>query len=132
MTNAEKAMELLKEAKVFYLATVEADQPRVRPFGAVCVYEDHLYIHTGLGKNVCNQMMENPKVEICAFDKGKTIRITAEAYYDKRTEAQKAMLDANPGLRNMYAEDDGKNAVFMLKNGTVTAGNPKESETFEL
>ena len=116
--------ELLKEAGIFFIATVDGDQPHVRVFGATVMYNNKIYIHTGLGKPVANQMEANPKVEICTFAKGKMMRITAKVNHDPSIEAQQAMLDANPSLTKMYAVNDGKNSVWYLSDikATVAMG----------
>lgn len=120
MSDLEKVCTFLKEAGTYYLATVEGDQPRVRPFGTAHIYEDKLYIQTGLKKDVAKQMAANPKIEICAFTKGEWIRVSGEAILDERVEAQKSLLDAYPGLQKMYQAGDGNTAVYYLKNGTAT------------
>ena len=111
--------DFLKKAGSYYLATVEGDQPRVRPFGTIDIFEDRLYIQTGLKKDVARQMLANPRVELCAFNAGKWIRVAAEAVLDENVEAQKHMLEAYPELRGMHAPGDGNTAVFALKNGTA-------------
>ncbi|MCR4813223.1 MAG: pyridoxamine 5'-phosphate oxidase family protein [Lachnospiraceae bacterium] len=116
----ERAVQFLKEAGVYYLATEEGNQPRVRPFGTANVFEGKLYIQTGKVKDVSKQLHANPKAEICAFKDGKWLRIAGELVEDDRTEARKSMLDAYPDLRAMYAEDDGNTEVFYLKNATAT------------
>ena len=128
----KRAYDFLKEAKTYYLATVEGDQPRVRPFGTANIFEDKLYIQTGLKKAVAKQLLANPKAEICAFKGGKWIRIAGELILDERIEAQKSMLDAHPNLRGMYAEGDGNTAVFYFRNATATIESfgPGEKETF--
>ncbi len=99
--------EFLKNAGTYYLATVDGDQPRVRPFGTINVFEDKLYIQTGKVKEVSKQIQKNPKVEICAFDKGKWIRLSGELVRDDRLEAKKDMLSHYPELQAWYnAEDD--------------------------
>lgn len=115
----KETMEFLQKAGTFYLATVEGDQPHVRPFGAVCEFEGKLYIVTNNMKDVYKQMEANPKIEISGMAGGKWIRLKAEAVRDDRFEARKAMLDANPSLRNMYNEDDGKVEVLYLQNATA-------------
>ena len=112
----KEAVEFLKKCGVFYLATVEGDQPRVRPFGALNVFEDKLYIITNNTKDVFQQMKVNPKVEISGMAEGKWIRLTAEAVRDERFEARQAMLDANPSLRSMYNEEDEIMEVLYLTN----------------
>ena len=114
----KEAVEFLKKCCVFYLATVEVDQPRVRPFGALNVFEDKLYIITNNTKDVFQQMKVNPKVEISGMAEGKWIRLTAEAVRDERFEARQAMLDANPSLRSMYNEEDEIMEVLYLTNAT--------------
>ena len=115
----KEVYEFLKSCGTYYLATVDGDQPRVRPFGTVDLFEDKLYIQTGLVKPVAKQMNANPKVEICAMTGGKWIRLAAEAVLDERVEAQEHMLDAYPNLRGMYQPGDGNTAVYYLKNATA-------------
>jgi uncharacterized pyridoxamine 5'-phosphate oxidase family protein len=110
----------LKDAEVYYLATVEGDQPRVRPFGTAHIFEGKLYIQTGKVKDVSRQLMANPKAEICAFKGDEWIRIAGELIEDDRVEARQSMLDAYPSLKGMYAADDGNTQVFYFKNATAT------------
>ena len=107
MGDIKKVADFLKEAGTYYLATVEGDQPRVRPFGTVNIFEDKLYIQTGKVKPVSNQLHSNPKAEICVFKDGVWLRVACELVEDDRREARASMLDAYPDLRRMYSEDDG-------------------------
>ena len=116
----ETVYNFLKECETYYLATVEGNQPRVRPFGTVDIFEGRLYIQTGKIKNVSKQILENPKIEICGMAGGKWIRVEAIAVEDDRVEARKHMLDAYPSLQGMYKEDDGNCQVFYLKDATST------------
>lgn len=116
----ERVCKFLKDAGTYYLATVEGDQPRVRPFGTAHIFEGRLYIQTGKVKPVSRQLMANPKAEICAFHNGTWVRIAGELVEDDRVEARKSMLDAYPGLRKMYDENDGNTQVFYFKNATAT------------
>lgn len=115
----KQVYEFLKKAEVYYLATVEGDQPRVRPFGTIDLFEDKLYIQTGKVKPVANQMKANPKVEISAMAEGKWIRIEAIAVLDERIEAQEHMLDNYPNLKAMYQPGDGNTEVYYLKDATA-------------
>lgn len=116
----DKVFEFLKSAGTYYLATVEGDQPRVRPFGTVNIFEGKLYIQTGKVKEVSKQLHKNPKAEICAFKDGAWIRVAGELIEDDRREARASMLDAYPDLRAMYSEDDGNTEVFYIQNATAT------------
>ena len=116
----ERVCQFLKKAGTYYLATMEADQPRVRPFGTAHIFEGKLYIQTGKVKPVSKQLMANPKAEICAFHAGTWVRISGELVEDDRVEARKSMLDAYPSLRKMYDENDGDTQVFYFKNATAT------------
>ena len=116
----KRVCEFLKEAGVYYLATVEGDQPRVRPFGTAHIFEDKLYIQTGKVKPVSKQIAANPKAEISAFKDGVWIRIQCELVEDDRVEARKSMLDAYSDLRRMYDENDGNTQVLHLKNAVAT------------
>lgn len=116
----ERVCEFLKSAGVYYLATVEGDQPRVRPFGTAHIFEGRLYIQTGKVKPTSKQLLANPKAEICAFKDGAWLRVAGELVEDDRREARKSMLDAYPELRSMYNEDDGNTQVFYFKNAAAT------------
>jgi uncharacterized pyridoxamine 5'-phosphate oxidase family protein len=116
----KEVYDFLKASGTYYIATVDGDQARVRPFGTALIFEDKLYIQTGKVKNVAKQILKNPKVEICAMNGGKWIRIEALAIEDDRVVAREKMLDAYPQLKNMYAADDGNCVVFYLKNATAT------------
>lgn len=115
----KKVYDFLKNAGTYYLATAEEDQPRVRPFGTVLLFEDKLYLQTGKVKAVSMQILKNPKVEICAFKDGKWLRVSGSLVEDDRAEARKAMLDAYPELRAMYDENDGNTQVFYFKDATA-------------
>ncbi len=113
----KEVYEFLKNCGAYYLATAEGDQPRVRPFGTVDLFEDRLYIQTGKVKAVAQQMKANPKVEISAMAQdGRWIRIAAEAMLDDNIKAQEHMLNAYPNLKAMYAAGDGNTEVYYLKN----------------
>ena len=112
----EEIQKFLKECGVYYLATVEGDQPGVRPFGTAEIFEDHLYIETGKRKDVFKQIEKNNKVEICAFKDGKWIRISGTLKLDDRIEAKKDMLDKNPNLRGMYDENDDNTIVLYFES----------------
>ncbi len=116
----QKVYEFLKEAETYYLATVEGDQPRVRPFGTVNIFEGRLYIQTGKVKPVSQQLAANPKAEVCAFKNGEWLRLSGTLVEDDRLEAKKAMLDSYPNLRAMYDENDGNTQVLYFKDATAT------------
>ena len=116
----KEVYEFLKNAQTYFLATIDGDQPRVRPFGTYNIFEDKLYIQTGKVKPTSKQLLANPKAEICAFHKGTWVRIAGELVEDDRVEAKKSMLDAYPNLRGMYDENDGNTQVFYFRNATAT------------
>ena len=116
----KEVQEFLKESKVYFLATVDNNQPRVRPFGTAEIFENKLYIQTGKSKDVYKQIIANPKVEICAFKEGKWLRLNGELLPDDRVEAKKDMLDKNPDLRSMYDEHDPNTIVLYFINGVAT------------
>ena len=116
----EEVKNFLKEAAVYYLATVDGDKPKVRPFGTAEIFEDKLYIQTGKSKDVYKQIMANPNVEVCAFNNGKWIRIAGKLIPDDRIEAKKDMLDKNPSLRGMYNESDDNTIVLYFEDAIAT------------
>ena len=115
----DKVLKFLKDAETYYLATVEGDQPKVRPFGTAHIFEGKLYIQTGKVKDVSKQLHQNPKSEICAFKNGEWLRVSGKLIEDNRNEARQSMLDAYPGLQKMYKADDGNTEVFYFENATA-------------
>lgn len=129
----ERICNFLKEAGVYYLATMDGDQPRVRPFGTAIIFEGKLYIQTGKVKPVSKQLAANPKAEICAFKDGVWLRVAGELVEDDRVEAKKAMLDVYTNLRSMYDENDDNTQVLYFKNGVATFSSftaPEEAIEF--
>ena len=115
----QEVYEFLKACETYYLATVDGDCPRVRPFGTVEIFEDRLYIQTGKVKETYKQLVANPNAEICAFKDGKWLRISGKLIPDDRREAKKHMLDAYPSLRGMYSEDDDNTIVLYFEDATA-------------
>ena len=116
----EETCEFLKKCGTFYLATEEGDQPRVRPFGVVNIFEDKLYIQTGKSKKVSKQMQINSNVEICGFMEGKWLRLEGTVVRDDRIEAKQSMLDANPILKDMYSAEDDNTEVLYFEKAKAT------------
>lgn len=116
----KEVYDFLTKCVTFYIATIDGDKPRVRPFGVVNIFEDKLYIQTGKSKNVSKQIQKNPNVEICAFTEGKWLRVESKLVRDDRREAKQSMLDANPMLKKMYSADDDNTEVLYLTNATAT------------
>ncbi len=120
MQEIQEVYEFLKKCGTYYLATLDGDQPRVRPFGTVALFEGRLYIQTGKVKEVSKQIQAHPKVEICGFADGRWIRVACTLVRDDRVEAKKFLLDAYPHLRGMYNEEDGNTEVLYMKDATAT------------
>ena len=116
----EEVYEFLKNAGTYYLATLEGDQARVRPFGTVNVYDGKLYIQTGKKKDVAKQLESKPKAEICAMYNGSWIRVRGTLVEDDSLEAQQAMLDSYPNLQANYRAGDGNTLVLYFKDAVAT------------
>ena len=131
--NLKRVLDFLDDAGTYYLATVEGDQPRVRPFGTALVYNNRLYIQTGKVKAVSKQLANNSKAEICAFKDGKWLRISGELINDEDRKVKTLMLEKMPILRNMYNEDDGNMQMLYFKNATATFSSfVAPPESFEI
>lgn len=116
----KEVLDFLKKVQTYYLATVEGDQPRVRPFGTIDEFEGKLYIQTGKVKDVSKQLQANCKAELCAFDGEKWLRVTGNLIRDERIEAKTHMLDAYPALKAMYSPDDDNTEVLYFENAVAT------------
>ena len=116
----QEVLSYMREAGVFYLATCEGDQPRVRPFGAAAEFEGRFYMVTSNQKKCFDQMKRNAKVELAALGKdGTWMRVEATAVNDMRREARLHMMEENPGLGSLYSIDDGRMEVLYLKDAAA-------------
>ena len=127
MNSIERVEKFLDEAQTYYLATLEGNQPRVRPFGTILLYGGKLYIQTGKVKPVSKQLAVNPKAEICAFKGGKWIRIAGELINDDNRDVMVAMLEKMPSLKAMYSPDDGNMQMLYFKDATATLSSFTEA-----
>ena len=128
----QRVQKFLHDAGVFYLATVDGDQPQIRPFGVAEIIEGKLYIQTGHVKDVAHQIAVNPKVAICVYNGSEWLRVTAKLVEDPRIEIKKAVLDANPTLRKMYDEKDDNTAVYYLTEAKASINSfTAPSQTIE-
>lgn len=123
----QEVYDFIKRNHVYYLATVEGDQPRVRPFGTIDMFESKLYIQTGKSKEVSKQIQANSKVEICCLEGDKWLRICGKLIRDDRVEAKKHMLDAHPNLRRMYSETDDNTEVLYFEDAVATFSSFSEA-----
>ncbi len=116
----KETLDFLKDCKTYFIATIDNDKPRVRPFGTINEFEGKLYVQTGKSKDVSKQIEKNNNVEICAFNGEEWIRIETKLIRDERVEAKKDMLDNYPELRSMYDENDDNSEVLYMENATAT------------
>lgn len=125
------SMEQLKDkiGGVFYFATVEDGAPRVRPFGFAMVFEDKLYFGCGTHKAAYSQILKNPQVELCSFNKGCFLRIRGKVVIDDRPEVQAAMYEAGPFLKDTYNEETGHyHMCFYLEDMSAMEFHGPEAE----
>ncbi|MDO5003910.1 MAG: pyridoxamine 5'-phosphate oxidase family protein [bacterium] len=115
-----KVVDFLNEIKVYYLATVEEGEARVRPIGATVEFKGRVYLATNNQKDMFKQITNNPSIAVSGFNGDKWIRITGNAVVDNTIEAKSAMLEANPDLKHMYSVDDGIFEVFYIDNMKAT------------
>lgn len=119
MEAVKKVYDFLESAKTFYLATVEGDQARVRPYGAMLFFEGKIYIMAFGKTNATRQIAENPKAEICAF-KGMTLRIACTLVEDNRPEVGRALVEKMPVLKDALGENGENGVMYYLKDATAS------------
>lgn len=125
-----QVLEFLKKAGVYYLATTEGDQPRVRPIGFVMEWNGKLAFCTSNRKNMCKQLAANPKVELCAYDGKNALRICGRAVFVTSPETQEKALETMPALKKLYSIGDGIFEIYCLEDATAICsdmlGNAQE------
>ena len=104
---------LLAASKTFYLATVDGDQPKLRPLGAHHLVDGKVWLGVGEFKNVYRQLVANPKCEVVALQPagGKWLRWTGRAVFAEgaeRERVEEVFLTAAPRLRRIYNKKPGK------------------------
>jgi len=119
--------DYLKACGTYYLATVDGNQPRVRPFGTIDIFDGKLYIQTGKSKEVSRQIQANPNVELCAFNGGSWIRVAGKLVRDDRFEAKAHMLDNYPHLKAMYDPADDNTEVLYFESAVATISSFTEA-----
>ncbi len=119
--NMEEVQAYLKECGVFFIATVDGDQPRVRAFGVSEIIDGRLYIMTGKVKDVYKQMAKNGKFEICALKKSGSewMRLSGTLVNDETLAVKEEFLNRNESLKSMYKADDDNMAVLYITNATA-------------
>ena len=115
MEGIKKVYDFLEKAGTFYLATVEGDQPRVRPYGAMLYFEDKIYIMAFGKTNATRQIADNQTAEICAF-KGQTLRIECKLVEDNRPEVGRALVERMPSLKAALGENGENGVMYYLKD----------------
>lgn len=113
--------DFLSEAGVFYMATEDGDQPKVRPLGAHFELDGKILFGIGTFKNVYKQMVKNPKVEIVALNKkAQWLRYTGTAVFETDPKYAEYSLEKNPNLKNIYNDQTGyKLGMFHLEDATA-------------
>ena len=132
MENVKRVSDFFDETKCYFIATIDGNVPRVRAFGTNIVYDGRLYIQSGKGKNVVNQIKNNPNVEICAFNGQKWLRVSAKLVSYNNYDVKVALLNKMPSLKSTYSPDDDSMEMFYLKNAKATFSSFTDSdECFE-
>ncbi len=115
-----KVKDFLAEAGIFFMATVDGDQPKLRPLGAFLEEDGKLIFGVGDFKNVYRQMRANPLVEIAACKKdGHWLRYTGRAVFETDERYAEEMIRQSH-LEAIYNEQTGhKLMTFHLEDATA-------------
>ncbi|MCL2137665.1 MAG: pyridoxamine 5'-phosphate oxidase family protein [Coriobacteriia bacterium] len=127
----EEVFGLLDQFGPYFIATVEGDQPRVRPFGSHFMHDGRIYIQTQKDKNVGKQLIANPKIEMCAMKERDVLRIQALAIAEDRPEVLQAILEANPAMRERVGSDLDSQLILYLKDAVATISQAGETKVIE-
>ena len=114
----DKIAAFLKETGVFFLATADGAQPKLRPLGLFLEMDGKLLFGVGNYKDVCHQLQADPLCEIAAVKPdGHWLRYTGRAFFETDPKYAAAALEASPDLKNIYNEQTGyKMGTFTFKD----------------
>ena len=116
-----EVLKFLTDNPVFYLATVDGDIPKVRPFGFVMDFAGKLYFCTSNQKDVYKQLKANPHFEVSTTSKdGEWLRLKGKAVFNTSSQTKQAALDVRPTLTKMYSVYDSIFELFYIENAEAT------------
>lgn len=119
MKAVKQVYDFMDKAKVYSLATIENEQPRVRIYGTTLLFEDKLYIMAFDHTAAIDQLRANPKAEIAVF-KGKQLRLTCKLVEDTRQELKDAMAAKMPALKAMAGKNNKNFIMLCVTDATAT------------
>jgi pyridoxamine 5'-phosphate oxidase len=114
-------VKFANENRTCYLATVEGDQPRLRPLGMWYADETGFYFQAQSVKALCKQLEKNPKVEICYAPKDfkKVMRVYGKVRFITDRALRARCIEERPFVKNLgvTGPDDPLLAVFQVYAG---------------
>ncbi len=125
-------VQFIKEAGMFFLATSENGQPKQRPFGGVTKLNGRIYFDTNTKKAVYKQMVANPQISICAFSKGRWLRIEGRAVPDHSRETLEAITNQNPMLKKLWEKESETFTSLYLADATAELHSGEDCESWKL
>ena len=119
--DPEKLVELAKgtmrSAKFPCLASIDGDQPRLRPVSPVKVDGFIVYVANLKQYHKTEEIAENPNVELCYLDNDHNqVRITGKADVLKDNAELQEIWDSNPLLRQYLGSRDNPNLIIYKIN----------------
>ncbi|QNU68595.1 pyridoxamine 5'-phosphate oxidase family protein [Ruminiclostridium herbifermentans] len=114
----DEVVKFLEENPVFYIATVDGDTPKVRPFGFFLKHQQKLYFGVGNQKETFKQLQKNPKFEISTTSKDNTwLRLSGNAVFETSEELLEKAFERNPNLKALYSKENGPRLeLFYIEN----------------
>lgn len=125
-------VQFIKEAGMFFLATSENGQPKQCPFGGVTKLNGRIYFDTNTEKAVYKQMVANPQISICAFSKGRWLRIEGRAVPDHSRETLEAITNQNPMLKKLWEKESEAFTSLYLADATAELHSGEDCESWKL
>lgn len=132
----KEIVAILEKNPIVYIATVDGDQPRVRPFQFQLERDGKLWFVTANNKDVCAQLRKNPKIEFstCLPDMT-TLRVRGSVTLDDSLAIKQWVMDNRPMIKGIYGSADNPIfAAFCLEHGQAVifdfSGQPPREYSF--
>lgn len=135
-TAVKEAANILAEAPMCFIATINGNEPKVRAFQYQFEQDGKLWFCTAKSKDVFKQLKANPAVQICAVRQDMTwVRVSGKVALEDNRAVKERILSEQPLIKGIYGTADNPDfTTFCLEHGAYTiagfSGNPPSNGAF--
>jgi len=112
--SMQQVKEIVERAVYGFLATVDGNQPRVRPMSFVLLPDGRFWSSTYRCSGKVAELENNDRVEVCFLDDRKLhLRVEGRLRTTGGTEAKRSLLELNPKVRRHFPDEHDEKFVHL-------------------